>query len=50
MTALPKDKLPKDKMTVDQFLAWSETVPGRYELQDGRIAVMQSQRAAHAHA
>jgi Uma2 family endonuclease len=32
--------LPKHKLTVDEFLAWSETLPneaGRYELWDGEI-------------
>jgi hypothetical protein len=27
--------LPKHRMTVDDFLAWAETQPGRWELYDG---------------
>ena len=38
-------KLPR--MTVDEFVAWSETQPGRYELFDGRVVTMRSERAAH---
>src|SRR5690349_1204219 len=40
--------LPKHKMTVDEFLAWAETHPGRYELVDGEIYMMTPQRTAHA--
>ena len=32
--------LPKHKMTVDEFLAWSEGLPkeaGRFELRDGEV-------------
>jgi Uma2 family endonuclease len=39
--------LPKSKMTVDEFLAWSQTVPGRYELVDGTAYRMQSERVRH---
>jgi Uma2 family endonuclease len=41
--------VPKHKMTVDEFLAWSDTVPGRYELLDGVVYTMQSERVGHAH-
>jgi Uma2 family endonuclease len=46
MSAEPK--LPERPMTVQEFLAWSENQPGRYELQDGVIHRMQSERARHA--
>ncbi len=39
--------LPKHKMTVDEFLVWSERTPGRYELFDGQVIVMQSERVGH---
>jgi Uma2 family endonuclease len=42
MTAVPKNKL-----TAAEFLSWSERTPGRYELHDGHIVVMQSERVAH---
>jgi Uma2 family endonuclease len=29
--------LPEAKMTVDEFLAWAEGRPGRYELVDGEV-------------
>jgi hypothetical protein len=50
MTVLPKDLIPKQKMAVDQFLVWSQTVPGRYELHEREVVVMQSESAAHARA
>src|SRR5262245_56254949 len=43
MTALPKDT----KMTVDEFLAWAETQPGRWELYDGVPVEMSSERVIH---
>jgi Uma2 family endonuclease len=49
--------LPKHKMTIDEFLAWSETQPkeaGRFELWDGEIiekhgaaGTMNAQRSQH---
>ncbi|MGH6815140.1 MAG: Uma2 family endonuclease [Hyphomicrobiaceae bacterium] len=49
--------LPKRKMTVDEFLAWSETLPkeaGKYELWDGEVVVkhgpvgqQQAERSQH---
>jgi Uma2 family endonuclease len=39
--------LPKQKMSVDEFLVWSEGTPGRYELYDGQVVVMQSERLGH---
>ncbi|MEH3145991.1 MAG: Uma2 family endonuclease [Methylobacterium frigidaeris] len=37
-------------MTVDEFLAWSETVPGRHELVAGEVVAMAPERARHAEA
>ena len=35
-------------MNVDEFLSWSQRQPqGRYELQDGRVIMQQSQNVAH---
>jgi Uma2 family endonuclease len=34
-------------MTVDEFLAWAEENPGRYELYDGQIFAMAAERATH---
>lgn len=31
--------LAKHKMTVDEFLAWAETQPGRWELYDDRLVI-----------
>lgn len=42
--------LPKTKMTVDEFLAWAEDRPGRYELVDGEVYAMSPERARHARA
>jgi Uma2 family endonuclease len=43
MTAL---QLPK--MTVDEYLAWAEGRPGRYELYAGEVYQMAPERARHA--
>ena len=43
MTALPSGKL-----TVDEFLAWAEGRPGRYELFCGSIYARAPERAGHA--
>ena len=43
MTALPKH----NKMTVDDFLAWAATQPGRWELFDGVPVEMSSERVIH---
>ena len=40
--------IPKDRMTVEEFLSWSERAPGRYELVDGEIFAQAAERAAHA--
>lgn len=39
---------PPGSMNVDQFLAWSETVPGRHELVDGEAFAMAPERVGHA--
>jgi Uma2 family endonuclease len=38
----------KARMTVDEYLAWAEGRPGRYELVDGTVHMMAPERAAHA--
>jgi Uma2 family endonuclease len=43
MTALPKTRL-----TVDQYLAWAMSTPGRYELVDGEVHAMSPEAAGHA--
>lgn len=35
-------------MTVDEFLAWAEGQPGRYELYHGRVYAMSPERVGHA--
>ncbi|MDX2259368.1 MAG: Uma2 family endonuclease [Hyphomicrobiaceae bacterium] len=35
-------------MTVDEYLAWAEGRPGRYELYGGEVFAMAPERAAHA--
>ena len=40
--------LPRSKFTVDEFLAWAEHQPGRYELLDGEILAMSPERSRHA--
>jgi Uma2 family endonuclease len=35
-------------MTVDEFLSWADTQPGRYELDDGEIVGMAPERIRHA--
>ena len=45
MTAVPKEKL-----TVDEFMAWAATQPGRYELYSGTVYAMAPERAGHADA
>jgi Uma2 family endonuclease len=38
----------KHGMTVDEFMAWYDTVPGRYELHYGEIYAMAPERSGHA--
>src|SRR5215211_4707084 len=40
--------LPQTRMTVDEYLAWAEGQPGRYELYDGAIYAMSPEGAGHA--
>ncbi|MDX2157033.1 MAG: Uma2 family endonuclease [Hyphomicrobiaceae bacterium] len=40
--------LPTRKLTFDEFLAWTEGQPGRYELYWGRVYAMAPERAGHA--
>jgi len=40
--------LPKHKMNVDEYLAWAEDQPGRYELYAGEVYAMAPERAGHA--
>jgi Uma2 family endonuclease len=40
--------LTKQRMTVDEFLAWAMTQPGRYELHRGEVYVMSPENAGHA--
>ena len=48
MSDTSQPNLPTTPMTVDEFLAWAEENPGRYELYDGQIYAMAAERAAHA--
>ena len=41
-------EIPSHKMNVDEFLEWSKTVPGRFELHHGYIYQMQAERLVHA--
>lgn len=40
--------LALDKLTVDEYLAWAEKNPGRYELYAGSVYAMSPERAIHA--
>jgi Uma2 family endonuclease len=40
--------MPRHKMTVDEYLAWAEDRPGRYELYAGTVYAMAPERARHA--
>ena len=39
--------IPKHKMTVDEYLAWAEGKPGRYELYAGTVYAMAPERTRH---
>ena len=39
--------LPKHKMNVDEYLAWAENQPGRYELYAGEVYAMAPERVGH---
>jgi Uma2 family endonuclease len=40
--------LPQIRMTVDEFLAWADRQPGRYELANGVVYAMSPEGAGHA--
>ena len=40
--------LPRHKMTVDEYLAWAQGRPGRFELYAGVVYAMTPERAGHA--
>jgi Uma2 family endonuclease len=40
--------VPKTHMTADEYLAWAEGQPGRYELRDGAVFAMSPEGAGHA--
>src|SRR5215211_577853 len=40
--------VPQAHMTVDEYLAWAEGQPGRYELCDGTVYAMSPEGAGHA--
>ena len=48
MIALPQDKLPQRKLTVDEYLAWAQDKPGRFELYAGIVYAMAPERAGDA--
>ncbi len=40
--------IPNARMNVDEFLAWAEAQPGRYELYNGALYPLTPERVAHA--
>ncbi|WP_442756903.1 Uma2 family endonuclease [Methylocystis sp. JAN1] len=40
--------LPQQRMSAQEFLAWSQTQAGRYELAGGEVFAQAAERAAHA--
>lgn len=40
--------LPQTRMSVDEYLAWSEDNPGRYELVQGEVYAVAAEQARHA--
>ena len=40
--------LPEHRMTVDEYLAWAEDRPGRFELYAGTVYAITPERAGHA--
>ena len=50
MSALPQTPPPQRRMTVEEFLAWSEAQEGRYELVDGLVYAQASERVGHSRA
>ena len=41
-------EIPQQRMSAEEFLAWAENVPGRYELVAGEVFAQAAERAAHA--
>jgi Uma2 family endonuclease len=39
--------LPEAKVTVEEFFAWAQSRPGRYELFNGEVVAQVAERAAH---
>lgn len=48
MTAKRKQQLPTGPMTVDEYLVWADSHPGKFELHDGVIIAMAAERVGHA--
>lgn len=48
MTAQPEPTQPIPKMTVDEFLVWADSRPGRHERLDGEVFAMSPDRLRHA--
>lgn len=44
----PDPPVPTHRMTADEFIAWALEQDGRYELEDGLVVRLASERAAHA--
>src|SRR5690242_18210499 len=44
----PMVVVPKIPMNVDDYLAWAQSNPGRYELSEGEIVAMSPEGAGHA--
>ena len=42
--------IPKQRMNVDEFIAWALDRPGRYELQDGQVISTSPERVRHLEA
>jgi Uma2 family endonuclease len=40
--------VPKTPMNVDDYLAWAQSHPGRYELSEGEVIAMSPEGAGHA--
>jgi len=41
-------EIPQQRMSAEEFLAWAENAPGRYELVAGEVFAQAAERAAHA--
>jgi Uma2 family endonuclease len=44
----PMTALPQTRITVDEYLAWAQGQPGRYELYEGTVHAMSPEGAGHA--